>query len=324
MVSKHRAFTLIELLVVIAIIGALVALLLPAIQAARETARRTQCASNLRQIGIGLQSFHDAKGYFPSAYVTQPGGPMGSPDESGDAGPGWTCLFQILPYLEGDNTRTAFSLNLPCWSMANAGPARQVIANYLCPSVTDPSRTYLVQNAMGATLAELSRANYVFSCGTGEVWDEPQADLRSLADGVFFRNSRIRIKDITDGTSKTVFAGEQTPFHSDSTWVGIVPGAKTCPNSLNFSTAIDCDGAAPQINVHSGPNRPDEEHNDDGLIIIHPPNSPVGFVDEMYSEHPGGANVLFGDGSVDFISEQINQQVWAAMATRAGNEPVER
>jgi prepilin-type processing-associated H-X9-DG protein len=176
---------------------------------------------------------------------------------------------------------------------------------------------------MGATLAEFSRANYVFSCGTAEVWDEPAADLRSLADGVFFRNSRIRIKDITDGTSKTVFAGEQTPFHSDSTWVGIVPSAQTCPNRLNFSMAIDCDGAAPQINVHSGPGAPDEVLAT-GLIIIHPPNSPVGFVDEMYSEHPGGANVLFGDGSVDFISEQINQQVWAAMATRAGNEAVER
>jgi prepilin-type N-terminal cleavage/methylation domain-containing protein/prepilin-type processing-associated H-X9-DG protein len=318
MALKKRGFTLVELLVVIAIIGTLVALLLPAIQAARESARRTQCASNLRQIGVGLQSFHDAKGAFPSAYLSQPGGAMLNADAAGDAGPGWTCLFQILPYMEGDNTRQAFDLNSPCWSAANANAARQVVATYLCPSVADPSRSYQVKSAMGTTLAELSRANYVFSCGTAEVWTEPQADLRSLANGVFFRNSRIRIKDITDGTSNTVFAGEQTPFHSDSTWVGIVPGAQTCPNYANFSAAIDCDGAAPQINVHSGPGAPDE-----GLIIIHPPNSAVGFVDEMYSEHPGGANVLFGDGSVQFISEQINQLVWAAMATRAGNEPLE-
>jgi prepilin-type processing-associated H-X9-DG protein len=185
--------------------------------------------------------------------------------------------------------------------------------------VADDSRTYLVKNPMGATLAELARAHYVFSSGQAEVWDEPQTDLRSLADGVFFRNSRIRVKDITDGTSNTVFAGEQTPFHSDSTWVGIVPGAQTCPNYANFSSGIPCDGAAPQINVHSGPGAPDE-----GLIIIHPPNSPIGFVDEMFSEHPGGANVLFGDGSVQFISELINQQLWAAMASRAGNEALER
>ena len=317
--TKFRGFTLIELLVVIAIIGTLVALLLPAVQAARESARRTQCASNLRQIGVGLQSFHDAKGYFPSAYLSQPGGAMGDVDDAGDAGPGWTCLFQILPYMEGDNTRQSFNLNLPCWATANAGPARAVVPTYLCPSVADYSRTYLVKDSMGVTLAELSRAHYVFSSGQGEVWDEPQTDLRSLADGVFFRNSRIRIKDITDGTSNTVFAGEQTPFHSNSTWVGIVPGSQTCPNYANFSAAVPCDGAAPQINVHSGPGAPDE-----GLIIIHAPNDPIGFVDEMFSEHPGGANVLYGDGSVQFVSELINQQLWAAMASRAGNEPLER
>jgi len=96
-----------------------------------------------------------------------------------------------------------------------------------------------------------------------------------------------------------------------------VPGSVTCA-SVNFP-GVPCDEAAPQINVHSGPGSPNEPQ-----VIIHPPNSPIGFVDEMYSQHPGGANVMFGDGSVQFVSELINQFVWAAMATRAGNEIIEQ
>jgi prepilin-type N-terminal cleavage/methylation domain-containing protein/prepilin-type processing-associated H-X9-DG protein len=318
MCSHRRAFTLIELLVVIAIIGLLVALLLPAIQGARESARRTECSSNLRQIGVALHSFHDARGHFPSAYLSQPGGAMGEVNDAGDAGPGWTCLFQILPYAEGAAVRNAFNLAAPCWAPSNAAAAKRVVSTYLCPSVSDTSRTYLVKDETGTVLAEFSRAHFVFSSGRPEVWEDPEQDLSSIADGVFFRNSRISIRHITDGTSHTVFAGEQTPFHSDSTWVGIVPGAQTCANVANFSQSIPCDAAAPQINVHSGGGV------DEGLMIIHPPNNAVGFVDEMYSEHPDGANVLFGDGSVQFISETINPQLWAAMATRAGHEMMDQ
>ncbi len=325
----RKAFTLIELLVVIAVIGMLVALLLPAVQAARDSARRTQCANNLRQMGIAMIAFHDAKKHFASAYTSQPGGAMGPADaETGDAGPGWTCLMQILPFMEGDNVRDSFDPALPCWSPANAEAAQQSIGAYLCPSVSDDSKTYTVMDAAGNSLAEFSRSHYVANAGRAEVWEEPAANLSRIADGPLFRNSRIRIKDITDGTSHTVFLGEQTPLHSNSTWVGIVPGSVTCPSAL--FPASHCEPAAPQINVHSGPSEhPHEEHeghdeeHEEHLPVIHPPNSPVGFVDEMFSEHSGGCNVLFGDGSVRFIDEMINQLTWSAMATRAGAETVE-
>jgi len=317
MLSRKHGFTLVELLVVSAIIGLLVALLLPAIQAARESARRTQCVNNLHQIGVAMTSFHDANGQFPSAFLSRPGGVMGLPDaETGDAGPGWTCLFEILPYMEEANARDSFDVNQPCWAPANATAALQVIAVYLCPSVSEMTRSYTVKDSSGAALAELSRANYVANAGRLDVWEEGPVDLRRIADGPLFRNSRIRIKDITDGTSHTVFFGEQTPMHSDSTWVGIVPGSLTCP-SANFPLA-DCDAAAAQINVHSGPGHPE-----DGPPVIHPPNAPFGYVDEMFSEHPGGANVLMGDGSVRFVTDLINQLVWSAMATRAGGETVD-
>jgi len=292
---NRYAFTFVELLVVIAIIGVLVAMLLPAVQAARETARRTQCSSNLRQVGLAMQAFHDTRGCFPSSYLSQPGGAMGVANNDGDAGPGWTCLAQILPYMDGSNERDTFDLNSPCWAAVNAKPALQVIPTYLCPTVSGNSLHYTVTDSTGNRLAEFSRAHYVFSAGRTDVWSDPTPNLQTIADGVFFRNSRIRIKDITDGTTNTVFAGEQTPFHNDSTWVGIVPGASTC-TSANFP-GVPCDEAAPQINVHSGPGSPDEP-----IVVIHPPNSAWGFVDEMYSEHPGGDNVLFGDGSVRFIS----------------------
>ena len=320
---RRRGFTLVELLVVIAIIGILIALLLPAIQAAREAARRSQCSSNLRQIGIAMQNHESALHVFPPAYIVTPGGAMGMVDENGDAGPGWTGLFQLLPYIEGSTAQKLFNRSIPSWDPSNAVPAKQVVTVYRCPSVPDPSLTYIIKDSMGNPLMpngsqiEFSRANYVLCAGRDDApWSDPRPDLSGVADGVFFRNSRIRIKDIPDGTSHTMFAAEQTPTHSDSTWVGIVPGAATCPTP-RYQLA-GCDVAAPQINYHSGPG------SGENPPIIKPPNDPFpGYVDETHSDHPGGCNVLLGDGSVRWVSDLVNQLFWEAMATRAGRETVD-
>ena len=303
---------MVELLVVISIIGVLIGLLLPAVQSARESARRLECSTHLKQIGLALLNHEQARGFFPSAYMSTPGGVMGPASTDGDAGPGWSCLFQILPYVEETALNKQFNHNLPCWDPSNAVAATTPIALFRCPSVSDLSTTYTVSDGSGNPLAVLARANYVASAGQYDVWDDPAPNLSGLANGVFFRNSQIRIADITDGSSKTVFFGEQTPMHSDSTWVGIVPNAKTCPTPA-FAFA-GCDEAAPQINVHSGPGL------NEYPPVIHPPNNFVGYVDEMYSEHAGGCNVLLGDDSVHFISDTIDQLVWLAMATRNGGE----
>src|SRR5437773_5651213 len=134
---RRSAFTLVELLVVIAIIGVLVALLLPAVQAAREAARRSQCMNNLRQIGLALHTYHDTFRVFPPSYLTVPGGSpnMGKPDpDSGDAGPGWTALILILPQIEQGNLYNSFDLNTPTWSTKNATQAQQLVRSYICPS----------------------------------------------------------------------------------------------------------------------------------------------------------------------------------------------
>jgi len=315
--SARRGFTLIELLVVIAIIGVLVALLLPAVQQAREAARRTQCRNNLKQIGLALHNYHDLHNVFPPAYLIQPGGSaiMGpASTDTGDSGPGWTVLTMLLPQIEQANLYNSLNINVPCWAPQNTSLVQRQIPTYLCPSANNASGVYQVKNETGTVLATFARGNYVASAGRIDVWDETGADLSSIADGVLYRNSRTAMRDVIDGLSNTIFFGEQTPTHSDSTWVGIVTDSETCPTP-RFAYA-GCDDAAPQINVHSGP----------GILesppIIHPPNSNFGYVDEMYSEHDSGCHVLLGDGSVRFASKFMDGQVWAALATRAGNEPV--
>ena len=317
-IRQKGGFTLIELLVVIAIIAVLIALLLPAVQQAREAARRTQCKNNLKQIGLALHNYHDVFLAFPPAYQTLPGAtaaPMGpASTTTGDSGPGWTGLVAILPQIEQGNLYNSFNINLPCWNAANATPALKTIPAYLCPSAVNSTATYPVVNTGGTVLATFSRSNYVANAGRLEVWDDPTANLSSIADGPFYRNSRTQMRDITDGLTNTVFFGEQTPTHSNSTWVGIVPDSVTCP-ATQFAFA-PCDFAAPQINVHSGPT-PHEIPP-----VIHAPNSSFGYVDEMYSQHDSGSHVLLGDGSVRFASKFIDGVTWSRLATRAGGEVV--
>lgn len=316
--SSRKGFTLIELLVVIAIIGVLVALLLPAVQVARESARRVKCANNLKQIGIGFHSFHASHNRFPPAYqsIDIPGEPFGAPDPiTRDRPPGWAWGALLLSYLGEEPLKDSLQENLPCWHDANQTAVRQNLDLFLCATATNTDGPFDVKDENGVTLATFGRSCYVANVGQEEPWGETLDDYRGVVDGPLFRNSRTRGSDVIDGLSKTVFLGEHHPVLSNKTWVGVVPGVSVCPTDrFSFS---ECDAAATLVQVHSGPAA------NEVPPAIHPPNSPLCHVCQMYAEHPGGCNVMLGDGSVRFIGEMIDQLTWAALASIAKQEIIE-
>jgi prepilin-type N-terminal cleavage/methylation domain-containing protein/prepilin-type processing-associated H-X9-DG protein len=319
--SPHArsGFTLIELLVVIAIIGVLIALLLPAVQSAREAARRVQCTNNLKQIGLALHGYHDQFNVFPPGYLTLWGANAihGAPHPvSADTGPGWSGFSQVLPQLEQGPLYASLNMNLPCWSPANSTGARTSLSVFLCPSSSVGDRTFEVVNQGRTRLATFGRSHYVLNAGSLNVWDQPFANLTSLAYGPFFRNSATTVARVSDGLSNSVFVSEHSPVLSDKTWVGIVPDAVVCPRPNWAFSDPECDYAAALLQYHTGPS-PNEDPP-----IIHPPNGPFGHVDQVYAEHPGGANVLLGDGSVRFAKASINPLVWVALHTIARNEVI--
>ena len=271
--SKVRSgFTLIELLVVIAIIAVLIALLLPAVQQAREAARRTQCRNNMHQIGLALHNYHDAHGMFPAAYYAAP---------NADGGNGWGFGAMLLPYLDESAVYNTANFTLGSGTAENATARWARLAQFICPSDRDPQ---LVDVGNGITA---SVSTYVPMAGTECMHHHPSDN-----DGMFFHNSRVRIRDVRDGTSNTVAAGERSVGLLDATWQGAITGA------IN-----------PRIRTagHSG----------------HSPNHPIRHEDDFCSAHEGGLFCLFADGQVRFISENIDLTVWRALSTRAGNELVD-
>jgi prepilin-type processing-associated H-X9-DG protein len=303
--------------VVLAIIGILVGLLLPAIASVRQAVGRTRCANNLRQVGLAFCHYHDVVEMFPASYQVLPGGGgvMGQPAASGDAGLGWGFLMQLLPYAEQRPVHNALNAELPCWDAANTTGTQLSISTYLCPAAPTMLATYPVVDALGGPLATFARASYVANAGRRDVWSNPAADLSKIADGPLYRNSLTNAYGVDDGLSNTVFVGEHSASLSDATWVGVVPGAATCPLP-RFAAGPTCGPAAPQVNFRSGPN-PGERPP---LVLL--PSRAAGHVDQVWSDHPGGSNILLGDGSVRFFVSTLAPAVWSAMCTRSGAEMV--
>ncbi len=235
-----------------------------------------------------------------------------------DSPPGWAWGTYLLPYLEGNNIADRMNMNLPCWHPDNQVAVQTTVPVFLCPGAPGPDGPINIVDDSGAVVAVFGRSHYVANVGQDEPWAHPQGpiqgDWRFLATGPFYRNSRVRIRDIVDGLSTTVFVGEHTTI-SDKTWVGIVPGAVCAPLDPHRFPLTNADSAATLVLFHSGPSAAEPG-------VIHPPSFPTCHVCQLYSPWPGG-NVLFGDGSVQFIPTTIDVNIWAAMATIAGNEVIQ-
>jgi prepilin-type N-terminal cleavage/methylation domain-containing protein/prepilin-type processing-associated H-X9-DG protein len=273
--KPEGGFTLVELLVVIAIIGILIALLLPAVQAAREAARRGQCSNNLKQIGLGLHNYHDTQKCFPSGFIDRHG---------------WIVNTYLLPFVEQKslydqlNTRNAMDLS----NTTTLQLARTVLNGYLCPSSDESDRSQSPDLTINGY--KIGVSNYLGIMGT--------FDLRcwtTTVDGLFYHNSAVKMRDITDGTSNT-FAFTERSAHG-SAWVGGVWAGTTIQQSTSASQPNYYCGA---WGYESLRNALTLTRNAWGLI------NGTGYQYGPSSMHPGGCQFLLADGSVRFVSETID------------------
>lgn len=288
MVRTHRTgLTLVELLVVIAIIGVLIGLLLPAVQSVREAAARMQCHNNLKQIGLALHNHHDRHNGFPPGYSSRVAA------DGSDLGPGWGWATFLLNDLEQGNVLSQIDPMVDVAAAAHAAPRRQVLQGFLCPS-DEQIGTF---TTLGTTNIEIAHGNYVGVFGTNEIEDNPSA-----GDGTFFRNSRVRFADMTDGTSNTFIVGERSSDIALATWTGAIPGVEV-------------------------PLRKDPSQTEGHFLLVlgrgdHEPNSSSAHIDDFYSRHRQGVNCLFGDGHVRQVGNSIDMNVWRAIQTRMGGEVI--
>lgn len=324
---KRRAFTLVELLVVIAIIGILIALLLPAVQMAREAARRMSCSNNLKQIGLGLHNHESTLGHFPPSWL--------APGVTGD---GWSAQAKILPFLEQDGLYDHMDFTLAYDASTIPTPngplpvAQYQVPGYTCPSEVRPGvRTDSAGNPIHAPI------NYAVNAGTWFVWD-PVA--RRGGDGAFFPNSNLTHGAFTDGTSNTLAVAEvkaYNPYYRDV--------ASPNPAMPNTPDAVCSLGGDPKSETgHT--EWVDGRVHQIGFTTVFTPNTKVlcnmggEMVDVDWtnkregktplektfaavtsrSYHPTGVNVLLMDGSSRFVSESVDLLVWRQVSTRNGGE----
>lgn len=294
---SRTGFTLIELLVVIAIIAVLVALLLPAVQSAREAARRAQCKNNLKQMGLGMQNYESTSGMFPTRTTAL------------NSGKRHSILSRLLPYVDRRDLYELYNFNVHWHDAQNAAVINLPVSAFVCPSTPNGERADTTSS--GTTPAAGSR----YCSDYGELNDINSALItlgvldaatNAMPNGAIFDNFlRARVRDITDGTSNTIFlcecAGRPATYRMGQKVSGNTTGAGWADNVQGF----DLHGFNPTAG--STP----------GTCAVNCTNS-----NEAYSFHPGGAHFLLGDGTVRFASESIDIKVIGALVTAQAGEVI--
>jgi prepilin-type N-terminal cleavage/methylation domain-containing protein/prepilin-type processing-associated H-X9-DG protein len=323
---RRCAFTLIELLVVIAVIAVLIGLLLPAVQKVREAANRAKCQNHLKQLGLALHNYHSAEGTFPaSGVLTRSGVAAGC--GPGYGGPATSGILHMAAYIEQDALVRTYDFTKG--QEYPRPPANNTAAQVNVPILRCPSDPNDEVQITGACFAEpvpyaapfplkLGGTNYVFSSGPGNSWnylnEVASGSFSADMGGAFGPNTRRSVKDISDGTSGTLAMGEVL-------WVDHYNNP-AAGNGLGGKPAWAV-GFATQMGFQTGgginANWPCKGPATTGATAQC--GSPRGAA--LQSRHPGGANVIFCDGSVRYLSQNVAQSALDVIATRAGGETPE-
>jgi prepilin-type processing-associated H-X9-DG protein len=296
----------------------------------RGPADRAACQNNLKQIGLALHGYHNSNNCFPPGYVDGNTDPNSTPDN--DVGPGWGWASFLLPYLDQGNVYNQIDFNQPVGTGVNAQISQQSLAIFQCRADPYQQAFPVYDSSFTTPIATVAHGSYVgcngwqecFNGAGGNPQPGPGADGLSglygqAGRGVFYRNSRTTIASITDGVSNTIFVGERSGNHAPSTWTGAVAGGR-CPAWM----------ATQPPSPYSPPPGPAYDNADFGEALVlshtnatHLPSAdfPIYDPDTFYSMHTGrGANFLFGDGSVRFLSSSIDPYTYQALGTIAGSE----
>ena len=291
---RRSAFTLIELLVVIAILAVLVALLLPAVQRAREAARRTMCKSRLAQTALALHNYHDNHRVFPPGYVTT---------SAGDSEPGWGWGALLLPYVDQGPLHERLAPGRQLLSRAVDGQldlVRAPLTIYRCPSDTGEPLGDIERQIFKNAALEMERVGRSNVIGVGGA---ALTALNAAGEGIFSRNSRVGLRDITDGSSNTLLLGERRSLdHKAAVWCGVNTTSEGVEALLlsDFGPVFVLGTTGRLMNATGS------LHDRQGFSSL----------------HTGGANFALSDGSTHFLSENIDQTIYRRLADRRDGAPL--